>query len=279
MPALLALLSSLAWGVADVAGGVATRRVGSPRTLALSYPAGALAITVFALTIVPGVIDSTVLWLSVYTAVAGTLAMVLLYGALAIGPMGVVSPLTAVGGAAVPVVVGIARGESVTVLIVIGMVLAAIAVILVSRESGPHARVTLKGLVLSGGAGLFIGLYLVGLGIAPDDSGIWVASLSRWWSSIAMITVALVLVLRRPAKTGARYPWLLAVSAGILDASANALFNLAAQGGELLVVAVIGSLYPAATIVLAHFVLHERMSRIQWSGVVLALAAAVALTV
>lgn len=279
MPALLALLSSLAWGVADVAGGVATRRVGSPRTLALSYPAGALAITFFALTIVPGTIDTAVLWISVYTAVAGTLAMVLLYAALAIGPMGVVSPLTAVGGAAVPVAVGIVRGESVTVLIVIGMVLAVIAVVLVSRESGPHARVTLKGLLLSGGAGLFIGLYLVGLGIAPDDSGIWVAALSRWWSSIAMVTVALVLILRRKAGSGARYPWLLALSAGVLDASANALFNLAAQGGELLVVAVIGSLYPAATIVLAHFVLHERMSRIQWSGVVLALAAAVALTV
>ncbi len=279
MPALLALLSSLAWGVADVAGGVATRRVGSPRTLALSYPAGALAITLFALTIVPGTIDSTVLWISIYTAVAGTIAMVLLYGALAIGPMGVVSPLTAVGGAAVPVVVGIARGESVTVLIVIGMVLAVIAVVLVSRESGPHARVTLKGLLLSGGAGLFIGLYLVGLGTAPDDSGIWVAALSRWWSSIAMVTVALIVILRRRSTSRARYPWLLAVSAGVLDASANALFNLAAQGGELLVVAVIGSLYPAATIVLAHFVLHERMSRIQWSGVVLALAAAVALTV
>jgi len=279
MPALLALLSSIAWGVADVAGGVATRRVGSPRTLALSYPAGALAITFFALTIVPGVIDSSVLWISIYTAIAGTLAMVLLYGALAIGPMGVVSPLTAVGGAAVPVAVGIARGESVTVLIVIGMVLAVIAVVLVSRESGPHARVTLKGLLLSGGAGLFIGLYLVGLGTAPDDSGIWVAALSRWWSSIAMVTVALIVILRRRSTSRARYPWLLAVSAGVLDASANALFNLAAQGGELLVVAVIGSLYPAATIVLAHFVLHERISRIQWSGVVLALAAAVALTV
>ena len=94
-----------------------------------------------------------------------------------------------------------------------------------------------------------------------------------------MVTVALVLILRRKAGSGARYPWLLALSAGVLDASANALFNLAAQGGELLVVAVIGSLHPAATIVLAHFVLHERMSRIQWSGVVLALAAAVALTV
>lgn len=92
MPALLALLSSLAWGVADVAGGVATRRVGSPRTLALSYPAGALAITLFALTLVPGTIDSSVLWISIYTAIAGTGAMVLLYGALAIGPMGVVSP-------------------------------------------------------------------------------------------------------------------------------------------------------------------------------------------
>ena len=80
MPALLALLSSLAWGVADVAGGVATRRVGSPRTLALSYPAGALAITFLALTIVPGVIDAPVVWISVYTAVTGTIAMELSCG-------------------------------------------------------------------------------------------------------------------------------------------------------------------------------------------------------
>jgi uncharacterized membrane protein len=279
MPALLALLSSLAWGVADVAGGVATRRVGSPRTLAIAYPAGALVITLFALTIVKGTIDGTVLWLSVYTATAGTVAMLLLYAALAIGPMGIVSPLTAVGGAAVPVAVGIARGESVTALIVAGMVLAVIAVVLVSRESGPHARVTMKGLLLSGGAGLFIGLYLVGLGTAPDDSGIWVAALARWWSSIVMVIAAIVLMIRRRRGSSSRFPWLLAVSAGILDATANALFSLAAQGGELLVIAVIGSLYPAATIVLAHFALHERMSRLQWSGVVLALGAAVALTI
>ena len=205
--------------------------------------------------------------------------MLLLYAALAIGPMGIVSPLTAVGGAAVPVAVGIARGESVTALIVAGMVLAVIAVVLVSRESGPHARVTMKGLLLSGGAGLFIGLYLVGLGTAPDDSGIWVAALSRWWSSIVMVIAAIVVMIRRRRGSSSRFPWLLAVSAGILDATANALFSLAAQGGELLVIAVIGSLYPAATIVLAHFALHERMSRLQWSGVVLALGAAVALTI
>lgn len=279
MPALLALISSIAWGVADVAGGVATRRIGSPRVLAVSYPAGAIAITVIALTLVHGSISSSVVWLSVYTAVVGTIAMGLLYGALAIGPMGIVSPLTAVGGAAVPVLVGVLRGEVLTPLIIAGMALAVAAVVLVSRESGPHARVTTRGLLLSGGAGLFIGLYLVGLGIAPQDSGIWVAALARWWSSIGMVLVALMLLWRQGRSRWSSYPWILAISAGVLDAFANGMFQLAAQGGELVVIAVIGSLYPAATIVLAHVVLHERMSRVQWSGVALALGAAVALTV
>lgn len=279
MPALLALISSIAWGVADFAGGVATRRVGSPRVLAVSYPAGAIAITLIGLTLVHGTISTEVVWLSVYTAVVGTIAMVFLYGALAVGPMGIVSPLTAVGGAAVPVLVGVLRGEVLTPLIIAGMVLAVVAVVLVSRESGPHARVTMRGLLLSGGAGLFIGLYLVGLGIAPEDSGIWVAALSRWWSSIGMVVIALVMLWRQGRSRWSGYPWILAISAGVLDAFANGMFQIAAQGGELVVIAVIGSLYPAATLVLAHVILHERMSRIQWSGVVLALGAAVALTV
>jgi drug/metabolite transporter (DMT)-like permease len=274
MPALLALLSSIAWGLADFNGGLATRRVGALRILAVSYPAGALGLTLFALLIVPGTISSGVLWLSVYTAVVGTIAMFLLYAALAIGPMGIVSPLTALGGAAVPVVAGIVRGESLTTMIVIGLVLAVVAVILVSRESGPHARVTMRGLLLSAGAGLFIGLFLVGLGIAPEGSGVWVATFSRWWSTVGMVILALILLAR--SGTG---PWLLATTAGVLDAAANGLFQLAAAEGELLVVGVIGSLYPAATLLLAHVFLHERMSRVQWTGVVLALGAAVALAV
>jgi len=152
-------------------------------------------------------------------------------------------------------------------------------VILVSRESGPHARVSLRGLLLAGGAGLFIGLYLVGLGSAPEGSGVWVAALSRWWSTLGVLVVVGVLLLRRGRSSGSPYPWLLAAMAGVLDASANGMFQLAAQGGELVVIAVIGSLYPAATLLLAHWVLKERMSRVQWSGVVVALAAAVALTV
>lgn len=278
MAALLALISSITWGIADFGGGLATRRIGPLKVLTVSYPAGAVVVTLLALTVVPGTLSTTVLGLSVYTAIVGTVAMVLLYAALAVGPMGIVSPLTAAGGAAVPVIVGVARGESLTFLIVVGIVLAGIAVVLVSRESGPHPRVSLRGLLLSGGAGLFIGLYLVGLGVAPEDSGVWVAALSRWWSSLGVAVVVLILIARRRSGSWRPYPWLFVLMAGTLDATANGIFQLAASGGDLVVVAVIGSLYPAATLLLAHWFLHERMSKVQWSGVVLALAAAVALT-
>ena len=279
MGALLALVSSVAWGSADVAGGLGARRVGSVRIIAVNYPAGALILTVFALFVVPGTIDRDVLLLSLVTSIVGTIGMILLYAALAVGPMGIVSPLTAIGGAAIPVMVGVLRGEPLTLLFAIGAILAVGAVLLVSRESGPHARITPRALLLSAGAGLAIGLFLTALGIAPEGSGVWAATLSRWWSTAGMIIVAVVLISRRGLASWRPYPWLFAIGAGALDALANGFCQLAAQGGELAVVAVIGSLYPATTLLIAHFLLKERMSRVQWGGVALALAAVVALTV
>ena len=172
MGALLALISSVAWGSADVAGGLGARRVGSVRVIAVNYPAGAIILTLFALFIVPGTIDREVILLSMVTAVVGTLGMVLLYAALAVGPMGIVSPLTAIGGAAIPVIVGVIRGEPLTLLFVLGAILALIAVVLVSRESRPHARITPRALLLSAGAGIAIGFFLTALGIAPEGSGV-----------------------------------------------------------------------------------------------------------
>ena len=279
MGALLALVASVAWGSADVAGGVGSRRVGSSRVIAVTYPAGAVILTIFALFIVPGTIDSDVIWLSFATSIVGTIGMILLYHALAVGPMGIVSPLTAIGGAGIPVIVGLLRGEPLTALFVVGALLAVIAVILVSRESGPHAKVTTRALLLAGGAGLAIGLFLTALGVAPESSGIWVATISRWWSTIGMGVFALVLLLRSGRASWSPYPWLLAIGAGALDALANGTFQVAAQNGELAVVAVIGSLYPATTLLLAHFMLKERMSPIQWAGVITALVAVIALTV
>lgn len=279
MGALLALVSSVAWGCADFAGGLGARRLSGWRVVAVSYPAGGLILLIFSLTLVPGEITAEILWLSAFTALVGITGMLLLYAALAAGPMGIVSPLTAVGGAVVPVIVGIARGEQVTALFLVGVILALVAVVLVSRESGPHARATPRALLLSAGAGVAIGFYLTALGIAPESSGIWVATFSRWIATAGIVGFALVVLLRNGKASWLPYPWLLALGAGVLDASANGLFQLAAQSGELAVVAVIGSLYPAATLLLAHYVLKERMSIVQWSGVGLALGAVVALTI
>lgn len=272
MAALLALISSLSWGVADFLGGIASRRAGPVQVLAVSYPAGALLLTLIALFIIPGNLTPAVIPYAVVAGAIGALAIGLLYAALTRGPMGVVSPITAVMSGAVPVAVGLMRGESLAPLAIVGIVLAVAAVILVSRESGHvHERTPLSALLLAIASGTAIGLYLTAIGLAPADSGIWVATLGRWVSTIVMIAT-LVLVVR--SFTRSRFPWLLVIVSGLLDASANGIFQLATQRGLLAIVAVIGSLYPAATVVLARIFLHERLNRLQITGVVAALIAA-----
>lgn len=275
MAAILALLSSIAWGSADFIGGVAARRVGALRVLTVSYPAGLIALLPVAMWIVPGTISAPVgLW-AVVAGVVGALAMVLLYAALASGPMGIVSPLTAVMSAAIPVVVGLALGEQLGVLAFAGMGLAAVSVILVSRERGEHLRASPRALLLALGSGVAIGLYLTVLGLAPSESGIWTATIGRAVSSVLVIAAGLILL--RP-RLRAGFPWGMAIAAGSLDALANGVFQLAAQRGDLAVVAVLGSLYPAATLLLARILLRERMSAVQATGVLAALVAAAALS-
>jgi len=266
----------MSWGVADFMGGLASRRAGSAQVLSVSYPTGAVLLTVIALFVVPGQFSSAVIPYAVAAGIIGGFAMVLLYAALTRGPMGIVSPITAVMSGLVPVIVGLSRGETVSLVVVLGMLGAAVAVFLVSRESGhPHERMPTSALLYAITAGVAIGGYLVAIGLSPADSGVWTATLGRWITSIGMV-VFVALFLRRGPSHG--FPWALAAGAGALDAGANGLFQLASQRGLLAVVAVIGSLYPAATVVLARFLLHERMNRIQVSGVAVAFASVIALT-
>lgn len=277
MAALLALLSSLAWGTSDFLGGLAARRVGAIRVLAVSYPAGAVLITVLAWLVIPGQVSWPVVGIGVIAGSVGALAIGLLYAALSRGQMGIVSPITAVLSGAVPVVVGLTLGESVSAVAITGIAIAGLAVVLVSRESGPHRRTPLRAVLLAAGSGVAIGVYLSVIGTAPIGSGIWVATMGRWFSTVFVLLILSVMV--RRARSHARtdrpsFPWSLALSAGALDALANAVFQLAAQRGLLAIVAVIGSLYPAATVILARLLLKETMSRIQLVGIVLALVAA-----
>jgi drug/metabolite transporter (DMT)-like permease len=276
MAALLALLSSITWGSADFLGGLASRRVGALRVLTVSYPAGFLAIVPIAIWVIPGNPSPDIMGWAVAAGAVGATGMVMFYGALARGAMGIISPLTAVMSAGIPVTVGLFRGEGLGWLAILGIIAAAIAVILISRERGEHLRTSPLSLGLALGSGVSFGFYLTVLGLAPIDSGIWTATIARVVSSVLVIGAAIMVLRPRWASP---FPWTLALVAGSLDALANGIFQLAAQRGDLAIVAVIGSLYPAATLFLARIFLRERMSSIQAIGVGLALAAIIALSI
>jgi len=269
--ALLALIASLTWGVADYMGGIASRKASPTQVLVVAYPSGAVIITLMAFLAVPGEFSSDAALWGVLAGSIGALAVALLYIALSRGPMGVVSPITAVMSGAVPTAVGLLNGERLTLLGITGIALAALAVILVSREKGEHVKVAPSTILISIASGSAIGLYLSALSLAPEESGIWAATVGRWTSSI-LVAVVVFAVIKNFTRNG--FPWMLAIVSGFLDATANAVFQLASQRGLLSIVAVLGSLYPATTALLARFLIQERLSRIQIVGVLLAFLAA-----
>lgn len=271
MAALLALIASLTWGVADYMGGIASRKASPTQVLVVAYPSGAVIITLMAFLAVPGEFSTDAALWGVLAGSIGALAVALLYIALSRGPMGVVSPITAVMSGAVPTAVGLLNGERLTLLGITGIAIAALAVILVSREKGEHVKVAPSTILISIASGSAIGLYLSALSLAPEESGIWAATVGRWTSSI-LVAVVVFAVIKKFTRNG--FPWMLAIVSGFLDATANAVFQLASQRGLLSIVAVLGSLYPATTALLARFLIQERLSRIQIVGVLLAFLAA-----
>lgn len=275
MGAALALLSSLTWGVADFMGGIASRKRSVLQVLVIAYPVGAVVLTGVAIFVVPGELSRETFTIGAIAGAIGATAIGCLYVALKRGPMGIVSPITAVMSAAIPVFFGLLNGERLNLLAVIGMFTAAIAVILVSQEVNAHQKIAFSTIAISLTSGSLIGTYLTLIGTSSDDSGIWTATIARWFSSILVLAAVLATVRKFERSS---YPWLLVIISGVLDAAANGIFQIATQNGMLAIVAVLGSLYPATTALLARFILHERLHKIQITGVVLALAAAVALT-
>jgi drug/metabolite transporter (DMT)-like permease len=271
---ILALGASLSWGAGDFLGGFASRRASVLTVLPFTQAAGLAGVAVVLLVVrdpAPGWGPALV---AAAAGAAGAVGLAGLYRGMAIGAMGVVAPISSVA-AIVPFVVGLAGGERPSPIQLVGVVAAFAGIALVSREPGAgRARASGVGLALVAAAGF--GLYFTLTDVAADDAGApWTVFVSRGTATILALTLALAV---RAPLGGVRplVPMMLAV--GLFDVTANVLFGLATTKGLISVVAVLASLYPVVTVVLARLVLGERISAPQRVGAGTALAGAAMIT-
>jgi drug/metabolite transporter (DMT)-like permease len=274
---VLSLIAALGYGVSDFVGGLAARRAAVLSVVMVSYPIGFVGL----LAIAPLVGGTITLQSMLVGAVAGLVsgcAILWFYAALAAGPMSVVSPLTSLLVAGVPLGVGIFWGERPGSLALVGAGLAVVAVVLVSKQENTpndeasHVRFSPKVAWLTAGAGLAFAVYFVLLDKVGAGTGLWPLVASRA-SASALVLVAGLVTGQRKLPTGT--PLRLTVLAAGLDIVANWAFLYALRAGMLSIVSVLTSLYPAATVLLARLVLKEHTGWIQRTGLVLAAAAVV----
>ena len=267
----LAIASAALYGAADFLGGLASRRASTIAVVVWSQASG-LVMLVLLLPFLGSTSPSRAdfIWGGV-AGIAGSVGVGLLYRALAIGTMAVVAPTTAVCAVVIPVLAGVLAGERPGVFTVTGMLLAIVAIVLVSQERG-HTQVARKGIGIAFLSGVAIGFFFLALARTSPAAGMWPLVASRALSLVLFGALGLFSAhqLRLPlpvAKT--------AIAGGVVDMAANALYLAATRYGALSVVVTLASLYPASTVLLARVVLGERLSALQVAGVGCALAAIV----
>ena len=276
---IVGLAAALIYGTADFFGGIASKRISPVRVTAGAGLVGFCIMLPLALLIGGTWSPEAALW-GFLSGTAGSIAILTLYAALAIGPMSILSPLTAVISAIVPLSWGLLQGERLPLIGYIALGLALIAVVLVGfvPEKGA-VRPKPRGVLLAVISGVLIGILLIFLDRAPDDSGLIPLVFNRIANagilfSIVGVMAIVALVRKSPPGPGWRPAIWLIVAAGVADAVANTLLLIGFRIGELSVVSVLTALYPAGTIALAAIVLKERIAPVQWVGLALALVAA-----
>ncbi len=261
------LASALTWGAGDFSGGVATRRANPYSVVAVSQGVGLLLLLGLALAVGEPLPPQADLGWGALAGLAGGVAVLLLYRALAVGQMGIAAPITAVLAAVGPVVFSAFTEGAPSELQLAGFAIAVLGVWLLSRPSGALGRPQGTGLAVL--SGLAIGAFLILLQQAGSTALYWPLVAARV-ASLTMMTM-LALLNRRAGDFPGRSILPVVVLSGVMDAAGNAFFVLATQVGRLDVATVISSLYPASTILLAALVLKERVTRLQVTGIVAAL--------
>jgi len=266
----LALAASLSWGIADFGGGIGTRRVQVVWVLVVSQVAGLALVGALALVTQPHPPSGRELAWGAFGGVMGAVGLGSFYRALAVGTMGIVGPISATG-AIVPLAYGLARGERPSALQALGIAVAVAGVVAASLEPLPEGtgRKLATGVPLALLAALGFGSAILGLNRVSQAGVVW-GTLTLRLTVVPIVCLAALLLRPSTARLRATFPVL--VAAGLFDTGANLLYGASARHGLISVVSVLGSLYPVVIVVLARFVLAERIARPQLAGVAVALA-------
>lgn len=288
----LGLLASLSYGASDFLGALAARRLTVLKASVAIYAAATVAVGT-ALVLTPWSFSGQALGAGSVAGVFAAVGMVTFYAALAIGPMSLLAPLISLIQTAIPVVVAAAIGQSLTPVAWIAVAIAILATTLISVPAGATVeRISARGGLLALVSGVTLGFSVVSLDAAPAASGLFPAFLDV---GVGLLVIAPLLVVRRlrngdgwlqgshgddggsdRGPVGGR-TWVMTAITGVLLGIGNILLVVALHAGNLAVVAVLVSLYPIATVLLAWAVLKERISLVQFSGVALAITAAIML--
>ena len=272
MSPFFALGASLSYGVADFVGALAARRA-SALSVTLGMPTVGLLVLLPFLPFLPGRPSTAAIVIGAVSGAAGTAGLVIYLRAMAIGPIGVVSPLAAVSGAAVPVGWGaFVLGDELSSLQTFGVLLALVSVVVVAWVPGSAVGAAdVRGVIGGLASGVLFGGFFIALDATPADSGMWPLVGARVASAIGVLLLLLLRLVSRPVHPGAALPQILL--AGTTDMGANVLCLLATRGGLLSISALLSSLYPVVALLLARRLLKERLNPVQGSGVVGALVA------
>lgn len=261
--------SAISWGTGDFAGGYACRSTKVYTVVLYSQLAGFAALLLLTLGFREPLPPLFSLGMGALAGLAGASGLVALYTALSHGRMSIVAPLSAVISALLPVGVGFVTEGLPRATTIAGCGLALFAVWLLTRTTS-HEPVDMQEITLSVIAGTGFGLFFILMGHTQSSSVMWPLLAARV-ASVSIFLVAAILRGQQSAPAARRLPPI--VAAGLLDAGGNAFFVLAARIGRVDISAVLSSLYPAATVLLAAGLLQERLRPSQWAGIGVAIAA------
>jgi len=273
MAVILALLSSVAWGTADFLGGTMSRKRKPFAVLGASQLFGLIGASSMALVFHAWKFDRIVLVNGIIAGVIGLAGLTLFYVALASGQMGIISPIASIG-VVVPVFLGLAHGDSPSHLQLIGIGIAIVGVIFASGpELGGGADP--KPVIYAFVSALAFGTCTYFMAVGGQSSPTMTIVVMRI-TQVSIALIGLIIIRDMGGLVKADIPML--ASIGVLDAAANVLFAQSSRLGMLSLVSVLSSLFPVVTVLLAWFIHKERLIRIQYVGIAIALVGVCAIS-